>query len=103
MNGVHDMGGMHGLGPIGWEPDEPVFHEQWEGRIEALNRMLLAGFHYNLDEFRHARERMEPSHYLRASYYERSVAGITMLLLEKGVITQQEIEARLADLAERKG
>ncbi len=103
MNGVHDMGGMHGLGPIVREEDEPVFHEEWEGRTLALARAMLAGFHFNLDEFRHAMERIEPSCYLRSSYYERWLEGTITLLLEKGVVTQEEFEARLDDLAERRG
>ena len=42
MNGIHDMGGMQGMGPIRRETDEPVFHETWEGRVYALNRALIA-------------------------------------------------------------
>ncbi len=103
MNGVHDVGGMHGLGPIVREEDEPVFHEEWEGRTLALARAMLGGEFFNLDEFRHAMERMEPSSYLRSSYYERWLEGSINLLLEKGVITREEFEARLDDLAERKG
>ena len=103
MNGVHDMGGMHGLGAIVREEDEPVFHEEWEGRTMALARAMLAGSYFNLDEFRHAMERIEPSYYLRSSYYERWLEGTITLLLEKGVITQEDFEARLDDLTGRKG
>jgi len=42
MNGVHDMGGMHGMGPIQYESNEPVFHEPWEARVFALNLAGLA-------------------------------------------------------------
>ncbi|MDP6690858.1 MAG: nitrile hydratase subunit beta [Alphaproteobacteria bacterium] len=98
MNGVHDMGGMHGLGPIKTESDDVVFHEEWEGRTLALARALLAGMHFNLDEFRHAMERIEPSYYLTSSYYERWLEGSITLLLEKGVVSQAEFDARLADL-----
>ncbi len=98
MNGVHDMGGMHGLGPIVREEHEVVFHEEWEGRTLALARAMLAGLHFNLDEFRHAMERIEPSYYLTSSYYERWLEGTITLLLEKGVISQAEFDARLADL-----
>ena len=38
MNGVQDMGGMQGMGPIHYEKDEPVFHEPWEGRVYAMSR-----------------------------------------------------------------
>ena len=43
MNGVHDMGGMHGFGPVEHEENEPVFHVAWEGRIYAITRILRAG------------------------------------------------------------
>ncbi len=102
MNGVHDMGGLPGLGAIPREENEPVFHEEWEGRTMALARAMLAGSYFNLDEFRHAMERIEPSYYLRSSYYERWLEGTITLLLEKGVITQEEFEARLDDLTRRK-
>ena len=49
MNGVHDMGGMHGMGPIQYERNEPVFHEPWEGRIFALNRAMSAWRKWNID------------------------------------------------------
>jgi nitrile hydratase len=97
------MGGMHGLGAIAREEDEPVFHEEWEGRTMALARAMLAGSYFNLDEFRHAMESIEPSYYLRSSYYERWLEGTITLLLEKGVITQEDFEARLDDLTGRKG
>ncbi len=103
MNGIHDMGGMHGLGPIVREESEPVFHEEWEGHALALARAMMGGEHFNLDEFRHAMERIEPSRYLRSSYYERWLEGTITLLLEKGVITRQELDARLSDLAKREG
>ncbi len=98
MNGVHDMGGMHGLGPINTESDDVVFHEEWEGRTLALARVLLAGMHFNLDEFRHAMERIEPSYYLTSSYYERWLEGSITLMVEKGVVTQAEFDARLEEL-----
>ena len=41
MNGVHDMGGMHGMGPIVAEKDEPVFHSRWEARVYALHRAMV--------------------------------------------------------------
>ena len=70
MNGIHDLGGMHGLGPVVPEPNEPVFHEPWEGRAFALfaGTFVFAG--YTVDEFRHAIEKIEPAHYLESSYYE---------------------------------
>lgn len=90
MNGVHDMGGMHGFGPVEIERDEPVFHARWEGVVRAMMQRTI-GRYYNLDEFRHAIERMPSDEYLRASYYERWLHAVQTLLLEKGVITESEI------------
>ena len=86
MNGVHDMGGMHGFGPVDIERDEPVFHQLWEGVVRAM-MARTNGRYYNLDEFRHAVERMPSDEYLRATYYERWLHAVETLLLEKGVIT----------------
>ena len=85
MNGVHDMGGMHGFGPLEIERDEPVFHHKWEGVVRAM-MARTNGRYYNLDEFRHAIERMPAEDYLQASYYERWLHAVETLLLEKGVI-----------------
>jgi nitrile hydratase subunit beta len=92
MNGVHDMGGMHGMGPIAPEANEPVFHEAWEGRVFALNRALAALGKWNIDASRHARERIPPADYLRMSYYEKWLAAIEMLLAETGVASRAELE-----------
>ena len=100
MNGIHDMGGMHGFGPIVREADEPVFHQEWEGKALALARIALAGGLFNLDEFRHVMERMPPVQYLSISYYERWLEGAIALLAEKGVISADEFTARLTALAE---
>src|SRR5215467_11552194 len=71
MNGVHDMGGMHGFGPVEYEGDEPVFHEPWEGRVYALTRAMGAWGKWNIDASRHSRELIPPAEYLRMSYYEK--------------------------------
>ena len=70
MNGIHDLGGMHGMGPIRPEANEPVFHEDWERRVFGVMIATFAGGQFNVDEFRHAIERMDPAHYLESSYYE---------------------------------
>jgi nitrile hydratase len=92
------MGGMHGMGPIVREANEPVFHEAWEGRVRALTRAIMVGGHCSLDEYRHGVERIAPSRYLQLSYYERSLEGALIVLLEKGVITRDEFDARVAEL-----
>ena len=98
MNGIHDMGGMHGMGPIVREENEPVFHHAWERRAFAIN--MAAGFlgEWNIDMSRYAREQMPPAEYLATSYYEHWLWGLERLLVEKGLLTPAEIERRVAEL-----
>jgi nitrile hydratase len=95
MDGIHDLGGMAGFGPIAVERDEPVFHDPWEALAFALNALGIAALGaYNADEYRHAVERMDPAHYLAATYYERVLTGVATLLVEKGVVAHDELERR---------
>jgi nitrile hydratase beta subunit len=94
MNGIHDLGGMHGFGPIEPEPDERVFHEPWERRVFGMMMATFAGGQFNVDQFRHAIERMTPAHYLESSYYEHWLAALETLLVENGALTRDELEAR---------
>jgi nitrile hydratase subunit beta len=100
MNGIHDMGGMHGFGRVEREKDEPVFHAVWEARVLGLSRACSARHLFNIDESRHAIERMAPADYLASSYYERWLDRNVRLLVEKGVITPAELEHRMAQLAQ---
>ena len=97
MDGVHDMGGMHGFGPVQREANEPVFHARWEAQVRAIIRTGL-GRYWHLDEFRRAIEGMPPDKYLRASYYEKWLYAAQMLLLEKGVITKEEVQTGRASV-----
>jgi len=96
MDGVHDLGGMQGFGPVEREENEPVFHAAWEAAVLAMMRAGGSGGLFNIDEFRHSIERMVPAQYLRASYYEKWLDGVTRLLVEKGVVGAEELAARLA-------
>lgn len=91
MNGVHDLGGMHGFGPVEIENNEPVFHSEWEKRAFALT--LACGFlgRWNIDMGRYAREQMPPAEYLATSYYEHWFFGLEKLLVEQGLISAQEL------------
>jgi len=97
MNGVHDMGGMHGMGPVEIEKNEPVFHAEWEGRVLALR--LASAFHHkwNGDMHRYARERMPPARYLFATYYECALFALEKLLVEQGLVTAKELETGRAE------
>ena len=99
MNGIHDLGGMDGLGPIDPEDGEPVFHEPWERRIFGVMMACFAGGNYNVDEFRHAIERMGAPSYLTTSYYEHWLHSVETLLIEKGKIDPAELALRKAELA----
>jgi nitrile hydratase beta subunit len=91
MNGVHDMGGMHGLGPIAPDPGEPLFHAPWEARVLAMTLAVGAWGRWNIDTSRHARESIPGPDYLRMSYYEKWLAGLEALMLSAGLLTRDEI------------
>ena len=93
MNGVHDMGGMHGMGPLQPEKNEPVFHEKWEARSYAITRAMAAWGKWNLDASRFQREQIAPVDYFRMSYYERWIVALVELMLKDGMITRAELES----------
>lgn len=92
MNGVHDMGGMHGMGPIQYEKNEPVFPEPWEARVFALNRAVRAWSKWTGDASRHAVELIPAPEYLRMSYYEQRLHALIELMVESGLVTRAEVE-----------
>jgi nitrile hydratase len=93
MNGVHDMGGMHGLGPVEYEPNEPVFHAPWEARTLALNLALSAWRKWNIDASRHQIEQIPAADYLRMSYYEKWLTRLIELAVKAGLVTRAEVES----------
>jgi len=93
MNGIHDMGGMHGMGPVCRETGEPVFHEAWEGRVFALSFAVRAWRKWNIDAGRYEIELIPPADYLRMSYYERWLARLVQLMIKRGLVTREEVEA----------
>ena len=95
MDGIHDLGGMDGFGPVGREEDEPVFHEEWERRVFG---MRLAHGAYSSDESRFAIERMDPAYYLDSSYYEHWLAAMEKLLTEKELLDSGELCDRIESL-----
>lgn len=103
MNGVHDLGGMHGFGPVEREEDEPLFHAAWEARVFGIQQRGRRGGYFNIDAFRNGIERMPPAAYLRSSYYERWLASVEYNLIEQGLIDGDELEARVASLSESPG
>jgi nitrile hydratase len=97
MNGVHDMGGMQGMGPIGHEADAPVFHEPWEGRAWALFRATSPYGRGIWRNFRYELEQIPPADYLRMPYYEKWFTVLVNRLLRSRYITPEELSSGRAD------
>lgn len=102
MNGVHDMGGQQGMGPVQYEKNEPVFHEPWEGRVYALSRAMRAWRKWSLDTDRHWLELMPPADYLRMSYYERWLHRLAAHVVKYGLVTKEEMDSGKADAGSAK-
>ena len=101
MNGVHDMGGMHGLGPVDPEGEAaPVFHHRWEARTHAM--VLASPTRGNIDVGRHRREKIPGPDYLRMTYYEKWLEGLCGLLMEQGLVGAEELATGRADPAAAK-
>lgn len=92
MNGIHDMGGMHGFGPVKPETNEPVFHAPWEGRVYAMNRALGTWRKWNIDAWRYEIETLPPSEYLR-DYYARWFAALERRAVKYGFVTADELRS----------
>jgi nitrile hydratase subunit beta len=94
MDGLHDLGGTQGFGAVRLTRDSAlVFHAEWEKRMNALYGLAVRHGVFNMDEYRHAIERMAPRHYMAASYYERTLTSLATLCVEKGVVSHVELQA----------
>ena len=94
MDGIHDMGGLEGFGPVHAPPTEPVFGEDWERRAFRVNLATMMGVRPSGGAFRHSIERMDPTHYLASSYYEHWLTGMATLLVEAGLTSAEELGQR---------
>lgn len=93
MDGVHDMGGIDGFGNVEPEPNEPVFHAPWEGRVLAMQRAMGYAGGWNTDMSRYAQERLPPAVYLAVSYYRRWELAMEANVIERGLAGADEIAA----------
>ena len=91
MNGVHDMGGQQGFGPVLLEENEPLFHADWESRAMAITVAMGASGQWNIDLSRSARESLPPAIYLSSTYYEIWIRALEKLLLDRGMVTLAEL------------
>ncbi len=92
-NSLHDMGGMHGMGRVEPEPDEPPFHQRWEGRVLAMQRAMGFTGLWTIDAGRAALEALPPLDYLGSSYYRRWFLGLQNRVLQRGLVGADEIAA----------
>lgn len=91
MDGIHDLGGMEGFGPVPIETDEPVFHHDWEGRVMGLRMLMGFWRKWNLDAGRHSIEKLPPADYLTFTYYEKWLASAVNLSVGAGLISREEV------------
>ena len=99
MDGIHDLGGKHGFGPIDTREEGPAFTERWHAGVFTIQRgLFFSGVARNADHFRHAIERIDPVSYLVDGYYGRWLGGVETLLAEAGQLDQKELTARAAAL-----
>ena len=93
MNGVHDVGGMHGFGPVRPEANEPVFHAPWEGRVLAMNLAIAAWGKFVVDNRRYVRELIPPAELLAMSYYQKWYTGLVTNMVDAGMVTRVEVDS----------
>jgi nitrile hydratase len=93
VNGVHDMGGMDGFGRVEAEANEPTFHARWEGRVMAMVRAVGANGGLNIDAQRFFREKLAPTVYLSSSYYKKWLLAFEDLLVDRGLVSSDEVAA----------
>lgn len=93
MNGIHDLGGMHGFGPIEREEGEPLFHHDWERRVFGLFAPISVSAKASVDEFRSAIENMGAANYLATSYYEHWLHGFETLVVDRALVSADELAA----------
>lgn len=95
MDGIHDLGGKPGYGKVDKTGEDEVFHERWEAAVYSMvNAVARAGALHNVDRFRHSVERVDPEAYLGHGYYGRWLGGLESLLVEAGLLDQQELTVR---------
>ena len=93
MDGIHDMGGMHGFGAIDTEADDRAFHAEWEGRVFAINFAIMAATGQSLDAGRAGIESLPPADYLTLPYFGRWLSALCRSLEASGVFTAEQMQA----------
>lgn len=94
MNGVHDLGGTDGLGPVPVEEDEPVWHADWEKAAFSMFATSFRAGLFGVDQFRYGIEQMHPALYLLSPYYEHWLHTVEHYATTKGVVDPAELDRR---------
>ena len=94
LDGIHDLGGLEGFGPVEVEPDEPYFHEDWERRALRANFAAVIALAPPPGVWRHGIERIDPAHYLASSYYELWLTRAVTVMVEAGLVSAEELDRR---------
>lgn len=93
MNTIHDMGGMHGFGPVVIEENEPPFHQPWEGRVLAMQRAMGVAGLWTIDQSRASMEALPPQTYLSVPYYLKWLKGLEDRIMKADLVGEDEIAA----------
>jgi len=99
MRGPHDIGGLP-AGPVDTEPHATTF---WEKQIDAINQLLAQKGYRRTDENRRYVEMLGHDVYNTLTYYERWTAALSCVLIDKGVLTQDEVDAKVAQVRRQLG
>jgi nitrile hydratase len=94
VDGIHDLGGLDGFGPVEHAAVEPVFAADWERRSHRVTTAVFSALRPGGGVFRHSIERMDPAHYLNSTYYEHWLTGVSTLLVEAGLVSAAELDRR---------
>jgi nitrile hydratase len=99
MDGIHDLGGREGYGPIDvGEPPEP-FHAPWEARMLGIVRAFTRPARWSIDWFRHVRECIDPADYLTRPYYDQWLQTYAAMMIDSRVATLDELATGKSDRA----
>jgi nitrile hydratase beta subunit len=93
MDGIHDLGGREGFGPVDVNEPEEQFHEPWEARLRCIVNAMSRAPDWNIDWFRHCRELIDPIDYLSRPYFDQWMQTYAAMMVNSGIATVAEIAA----------
>jgi nitrile hydratase len=91
MDGIHDLGGKQGFGPVDTEEEEEAFHTPWEARLYGIVRAMKQPPDWSIDRFRYTRECIEPVDYLTRPYFDQWLQTYAALMVGSGLASVEEL------------